>query len=295
MFKIRHAEEFDTSSAQEVSSGQVMVKREHQNGDSSASAYTQPVVVIPASPSVHALHPADLETPQRAVTVQDEADHEDVFVAILSQASWDIKMTEMTMSSLSERTERCAGGGRLFDMEYLDTLFKRLDSTGIDAERRTQVVALLQKVFIDWLSHWRACIEQIGNTSSARILPYNLIAEAGRSMLSSTATTPSRTQLLNVDDTADLTHSRGAREGSDSTCNDSGAQDASEERQGGSEYSTAGSDDLTISTTENSFATSSKHPSMVPRGERAVDNKRVYGTVCPKAPFDVFARAVIAA
>jgi hypothetical protein len=292
-FKINYAEEFDSGSVEEVSRSHVKVEREEQSDDGLAPAYKQPVVIIPANPPTHTTPPPAVVTPQRAA-IRDETDPENVLVTILSQASWDNRMTEMTVNTLFERAKSCAGVGHLFDPEFLDRLFRRLDSAGIDAECRSQVVTLFQRTLETSLSQWSALVDRIGNMVFANILPSSLGTEAGTSTSLSMLITPDHSRLLDLDNTAVVARTPSARERSTSASNGRVLWNASEGNQNESDSSTIGLDNMTTIAAESPLAASSSHASMFPCGERAVNNTRIYGKVCPKAPLDVFARAVIA-
>jgi hypothetical protein len=201
LFKIKYAAEFDNESDREDTGGQIQVKREPRSGDLPAAAYGQPAVESIASTPDETLTLPAVETPRRATATQDGVDQEDVLVAILSQASWDSKMTEMTVKALSERAKERTAGGHLFDTGYLDKLFARLDGAGINAERRSEVVVLLQKAFTDVLSHWSTCVGQIGNEGPSSRLPGSPFQRTRRS---SPMTTPSHPILLDTDEAPEL-------------------------------------------------------------------------------------------
>lgn len=63
--------------------------------------------------------------------------------------------------------------------------------------------------------------------------------------------------------------------------------------QARSDYANIRRDDVSAIVTEKSAPSSANVP-LIARGERSINNKRIYGTVCPKTTFDVFARAVTA-
>jgi hypothetical protein len=74
----------------------------------------------------------------------EAVDQEGIFVAILSQGFWDLNMTKPATENLSERARQVAARGQVFDVEYVNRIVERLDRTGIEAVRRSQVVNLLK-------------------------------------------------------------------------------------------------------------------------------------------------------
>jgi hypothetical protein len=63
----------------------------------------------------------------------EAVDQEGIFVAILSQGSWDLNMTKPATENLSERARQVAAHGQVFDVEYVNRIVERLDRTGIEA------------------------------------------------------------------------------------------------------------------------------------------------------------------
>jgi len=240
-----------------------------------------PLVVVPTARSV--------------ATAGNDADQDDVIVAILSQDAWDDQMTKMTVDNLCERTKRRTSGGHLYNVKYLNRLLYRLDNAGISAERRFQVFSLTQTVFRQMLSDWSICIDQIRNPDFLRELSCINLAERRSSTPPGTIMTPSRLRLLDLDKSAEPVGARAARESSSSSSNDQDSASVTHEHQVNNTYAGTRRNDSSVNATESFSAASSMSHVLVPRGERSINNKRMYGTVCPKAPFDVFARSVIAA
>lgn len=134
LFKIRYAAEFDDESVRSIGC-QANVKHEQQDLDDTASESVQLVSTVPASPSDHAPLPPAIASFQDANSARDGVHQENVFVAILSQGSWDIKMTQMAVDDLARRAQQNAPPGHLFDQAYINGLIRLLDTTGVDAER----------------------------------------------------------------------------------------------------------------------------------------------------------------
>lgn len=144
LFMSKHAAEFDSHSVEEESGSGVHVKQERQNVNNTTIALTQSPRAEFARPSGSMSPLVIVPTPPSVITTGRDVDQDDVIVAILSQDTWDDKMTEMTVDNLCERARNRTSGGQLFDQQYLDRSLDRLDSAGISAERRSAVVGLLQ-------------------------------------------------------------------------------------------------------------------------------------------------------
>lgn len=294
LFKIRHAAGFDDHSVGEGRSSPAQVKRERHRGDETSTAPTRAMSVEEA-PTPGSMSPLVIVPTPRDTIVARNDDQDDVIVAILSQDTWDEKMTNMTVDTLSERARRRAGGGQLFDMEYLIQFLHRLDNAGISAERRSEVVHQLQSVLGHFLSHWNTCVERLGGSASAGMLPYNPLTKTVRSTPPSTIMTPNFHRLLDLENDAESVDISATSEKLSSPRNpqDSGREGRKDRVQ--IDYTTSRRDGFFAIPAATLSASSSLNVPLIPRGERSVNNKRIYGTVCPKAAFDIFARSVIAA
>jgi len=297
-FKQKHAAEFDSHFLQEECSRQVQAKQERRHGDGTASSPTQSTRVGSAIPLGSTSPLVVVPTPRNAIAAEKDTDQDDVMVAILSQATWDNKMTRMTVDNLAERAKCRTSGGHLFDVDYINQLLGRLDNAAINAERRSEVVSLLQTAFKQLLSTWSACVDHIGSLDSRIAAPRILSAETRRSPSPSITTTSNHLRLLGLDKSAQPADVRAACGSLSPSSNEQdfwSFRGDDEDHEVESDHTGTRFDDFSVLATENFSAGSSINCSLVPRGERAVNNKRIYGTVCPKAPFDVFARSVIAA
>lgn len=293
LFKVRHAAEFDDHSVGEGGSSPAQVKRERHHGDEASTSLTRAMSVEQA-PTSGSMSPLVIVPTPRDTIVARNDDQDDVIVADLSQDTWDEKMTNMTVDTLSERARRRAGGGQLFDMDYLIQFLHRLDNAGISAERRSEVVHQLQSVPGHSLSHWNSCVERLGGSASAGILPYDPLTKTVRSTPPSTIITLNLHRLLDLEKDAESVDIPATSEKSSSPRN---PQDSGRERgkdRVHTDYTTSRCDGFLAIPAATLSAPSSLNVSLIPRGERSVNNKRIYGTVCPKAAFDIFARSVIA-
>lgn len=190
LFKANTAINFGRRSAGQGSGSRVQVRQERQHVDGATTTLAHPAQERSAIPMGRMSSLVVLPTPQSVITTGNDVDQDDVIVAILSQDIWDDKMTKMTVDNLAERARDCKSGGHLFDVAYLDRLLSRFDSAGITAERRSEVVGLLQTAFKRSLSAWSAFVDQAGNRDSQRVLPS--VSFAGtRKETSSTTTHPS--------------------------------------------------------------------------------------------------------
>jgi hypothetical protein len=293
LFKARHAAEFDDHSVGEGGSSQAQVKRERHDGEETSTALTRPMSVEQA-PTPGIMSPLVIVPTPRNTIVARNDDQDDVIVAILSQDTWDEKMTNMTVDTLSERARRRAGGGHLFDMDYLIQFLHRLDNAGISAERRSEVVHQLQSVFRHFLSHWNTCVEHLGGSAFAGMLPHNPLTETVRPTPLSTIITPNPSKRLDSDRDAESVDVTAIRETSNSSRSpqDSGCEGARDRVE--FDHNVSQPDGFLAYSAATLSAPSSLNVPLIPRGERSVNNKRIYGTVCPKAAFDIFARSVIA-
>jgi hypothetical protein len=99
LFKIRYGAEFDEESVRDTGS-QGDVKQERQDHTGHGAEAGQPAVFLSGGRSGHTIplqRPA--VKPQKAIT--DGVDQEYIFVTILSQTSWDTKMTQATIKILA--------------------------------------------------------------------------------------------------------------------------------------------------------------------------------------------------
>jgi hypothetical protein len=295
LFMARHAAEFDSHSVGQERGSQVQVKQERQRSDGFTPARTESARVQHTIPPGSTSPLVIVPTPRNAIVVGNDADQDDVIVAILSQDTWDDKMRKMTVDNLSDRAKHRTSGGHLFDAGYLNQLLDRLDNAGINAERRSEVVGQLQSVFRQLLSHWNACVDRIGRSGSHNALPYNLLNETIRSTPPSKTTTPNPLRLLDSDTNAESVDIPITRESSSSPTDDQDSWGVGREDQNDCGGTTSQRISLPADATETLSVPSSTNVPLIPRGEKSIHNKRIYGTVCPKATFDVFARSVIAA
>jgi len=295
LFMARHAAEFDSHSVGKECGSRVQVKQERQRSDGSTPARPESARVQHTMPPGSTSPLVIVPTPRNAIVVGNNADQDDVIVAILSQDTWDDKMTKMTVDNLSDRAKHRTSGGHLFDAVYLNQLLDRLDNAGINAERRSEVVGQLKSVFRHLLSHWNACVDRIGSSDSHGALPYDLLEESMRSTPPITKTTPNPLRLLDSDANAESVDVPATRQSSSSPSDDQDSWSVDREDQNERGGIRRQRISLPADATEMFSAPSSMNVPLVPRGERSINNKRIYGTVCPKATFDVFARSVIAA
>lgn len=144
LFKIRHAAEFDTESVGPDDYSQVQVKQEGQDRETPAVSRMH---LRSATATPHRVRPSYAQrTPQTAGAANSSrpGEHQDgIFIAILSQSSWDDKMTKTTVENLSQRAQQVASAGQLFDVAYVDSIIEQLDRSSIENERRSQVIGLL--------------------------------------------------------------------------------------------------------------------------------------------------------
>jgi hypothetical protein len=226
----------------------------------------------------------------------EAVDQEGIFVAILSQGSWDLNMTKPATENLSERARQVAAHGQVFDVEYVNRIVERLDRTGIEAVRRSQVVNLLKDELRQTLAYWQSCIDQVGNDPQ---LPPKLLAGSATKVAEATrAPSSSSSKLLQVDVSKQnsgtirkLRHLQSSNDSSDTTSDSDSADDhaASE-----SEYVHPRSDKLTGDRTLQPLASNSG-PSTTIDWNKAATNMRIYGTRQPKTAFDILARCTISA
>lgn len=165
LFKIRHAAEFDDKSVTDIG-GQKNVKQEEQQLDNgNAAEASQSAIYMTGSRTNHGTSlPRPATKPDSAFT--DRVDQEDILVTILSQTTWDTKMTQATVKSLAERAQQKASPGNLSDATYIDGLLTRLDMSGIQTGRRTEIVAMLQGALHELLGRWKTCIRRVGDTEN---------------------------------------------------------------------------------------------------------------------------------
>jgi hypothetical protein len=86
---------------------------------------------------------------------------------------------------------------QVFDVEYVNRIMERLDRTGIEAVRRSQVVKLLKNGLRQTLAYWQSCIDQIGN--EPQLPPKSLARSATKVAEATRAPTSSSSKLLYVD------------------------------------------------------------------------------------------------
>lgn len=300
LFKIRHAAEFDGESARGEGGSWVQVKQEPKDDDAitaSPRRVTRSSVRAATITPCRTKIPSAANTPEKAIATTipgDVTDQDSIFVAILSQGLWSLKMTESAIENLSQRARQRAANGQLFDVAYVRSIIDRLDQTGIESTRRSHVVDLLQTTLRSSLGHWSSCINSVGIKSQLpQILPGSQTATI-QGVEENATTTPSQSRLLYVD-VSPATHENpfnrqdSQSDRSESTSiRDSGQDDTGSE----SEYvEHKGPSHTKSRTVQNS--TENPTPSAATDHDKTATNVQLYGTRLPKAAFDVLVRCII--
>lgn len=296
LFKIRYAAEFDNESVGSIGS-QAIVKHEQKDLDDTASESVQFVSTVPVGPPDHPPLPPAMSSSQDANSARDGVHQEDVLIAILSQGSWDIRMTQMAVDDLARRAQQNATPGHLFDQAYINGLIRVLDTTGVEAQRRSQVITMLRASLREPLAEWKLCIDRVGSRSP----PPTPHAGAGSRLCDSNSPAsgpvPSSSRLLYVDigrpvtgDTTTAWDASFHHSASRSSSEDRSAED----EETGSQHAISQSRTLSQHQASPLFS-SATAPSRAANTTKPTNNLRVNGTQRPKAPFDVFAGCVILA
>lgn len=303
LFKIRHATEFDDESASDKSDNRIQVKQEPEDD---CSVAVTPRRVTRSSARAATETPSNTRIKSAAVTPRklskttssrDDTDQDDIFVAILSQSSWDLKMTESAVENLSQRARQTATNGQLFDMAYVDSIITRLDRTGIEPVRRSQVVGLLQEFLRHSLSDWDSCIDQVGSRIQiTSALPDPSLATNRPSESRAVPTPkPGSSQMLYVDVSP---VKRGAFDSQEPQENDDSSNSTSDSDSQDSENCSE-SDYHEHKRKSSTKAPTVRTPLANPGSSTTVDydkittNVRLYGTRYPKSAFDMLARCII--
>lgn len=289
LFKIKHASEFDTESVAEDSG--IRVKDEKQDDDTSALPLMRQERATPA-----------IGTPRTVGGVSSShegTNQEGTLVSILSQGSWEFKMTELAIANLSHRARQAAARGQAFDVAYVNSIIERLDCTGIEAGRRSQVIELLKDEFRQSLKHWESCIDRLGSKRqlSPTSLPHYPVSATQdpkprvTPTPSSSKTTLARSDSVISDNAVRYRHLPCSSDSSDATSDIEEANDDAASKSGYLEIQSGSS-----TGTRNVHSLSSNAgPSSITDWNKSTTNMRLYGTRCPKAAFDVFARCTISA
>jgi hypothetical protein len=229
---------------------------------------------------------------------RESVDQEGIFVAILSQGSWDLDMTKSATENLSQRARQVAARGQVFDVEYVNRIVERLDSTGIEAVRRSQVVQLLKDGVRQTLEYWQSCIDRVGNKSSQ--LPTSLDHHMSEPQVAKPVDIPSlsSSKMLYVDaghktsgNAPKFQNWLSKHDSSDTTSDSESTDDHAPSESDYIEHrSSVPAGDLTVQPLESNAG-----PSTATDWDKAATNMRLYGTRCPKAAFDIFARCTISA
>lgn len=202
-------------------------------------------------------------------------------------------MTQMAVENLSQHAMRRASNAHLFDVAYIEDIFRRLQNADIASGRLSQITQLLREVLKGPLEQWGDCIDRFGSMGHPAPMPSGSSIYTRRSTPTCPEPTPSSSRLLYVDvsQTPSPLDVQSTRERSSSSPSDTeSAPSDSDSDSAQTEW-----DAQSSSMPKKSLAISRKSLTTAARGERAVNNMQLYGTICPKAPFDVFARAIIAA
>lgn len=296
LFKIRYAAEFDDESVRSIGN-QAIVKHEQKDLDDTASESVQFVSTVSDGPSDRAPLLSAIASSQDANSTRDGVHQEDVFIAILSQGSWDIKMTQMAVDDLARRAQKNATPGHLFDQAYINGLIRLLDTTSVEAERRSQVITMLRTSLREPLAEWKLCIDRIGSRSPPPMPHAGAGARLCETNSPGSGPVASPSRLLYVDVglsvTGDTTTAREA------SFHQSASRSSSEDRSTEGEE-TGSQNAIPQSRTffrhqASPLLSSAIVPSRAANTTKSTNNLRVYGTRRPKAPFDIFARCVISA
>lgn len=295
LFKIRYAAEFDDESVLD-SGSHANVKHEQQDVDNTAVELAQFVDPAPSGPQDRTPSLPAIASSQYASSARDGFHQEDVFVAILSQASWDSRMTQMAVDNLARRAQQKATPGHLFDQAYINGLIRLIDTTGVEPERRAQVITMLRASLREPLADWTLRIDRVGirsppptpHTGASRLLEPDS-PESGP--------VPSTSRLLYVDvgrpsmnETARAWCTSSQQSAFRSSSRDSNIEAEDIESQDGVPHSRTLSQHRVSPPLSSTAA-----PSRAANTTKSTNNLRVYGTQRPKAPFDIFARCVISA
>jgi hypothetical protein len=297
LFRIRHAAEFDDESVVAGNNNLVQVKEEQQDDD-----------LLPRSPS----RPTDTtgspyrarSTPtvaaSRAISDSDglrsEVDQESIFVAILSQGSWDLRMTESAIENLSHRAREQAAQGQVFDVTYVNGIIERLDRMGVEASRRSQVVTPLQNGLRKSLTHWQSCVDQDGSKSPPPPTPLDVHATAFQAIDRGITSTPSssktKTRKVETSSKKSDNPAEPRKSPSVSDTSDSVSDSDSTVHDGASESEV---DQRSKAYTKVRKAQPSGSIRRSSKPLKSLPNVRLYGTSRPKTAFDIFARCTISA
>ena len=301
LFKIRYAAEFDGESVTEIGDQTKVKQEEYQHSTGDTIDASQSTLSIAGERPGHETSPRRPATkPDKAIT--DRVDHEDIMVTILSQTFWDKKMTQATIKTLAGRAQHEASPGNLFNLTYIDELLTRLDMSGIEAGRRSQIVTLLQHELYELLRQWRSSIRQVGGSECS--IPPNIDASAvsqdPAGPVQGVVSSSSRLLCANArrhDEGGSPRHPMQQQQDTTSRSNndeansdDSGSED--DQNASGHEKSTT---HRAIERQHSSSFLLAPGSSNMTHTTKSKDNLRVYGTLRPKAPFDIFARCVISA
>lgn len=291
LFRIRHAAEFDTESTGKDNGNQVQVKQEQQDEYTPAVSRMR---LRSATVTPHRTRPtSSRRTPQTENAPSDLhgiADQESMLIAILCQESWGLKMTKVAVEDLLQRAQQVASAGHFFDVGYVDSIIGRLDSSSIETRRRSQVIKLLQEKLRQPLEEWFSRMDQVGREPQP--LPHQF-ASTTHPAAPALTSIPSSSRMAYVDlgcDGSDkAANSRASQRNYDSTDSTSDSDQAGD-GESESEYF----DHEPRARTVQPVATKSG-PSAAVDWNKSATNLRVYGTICPKAAFDIFARCTISA
>lgn len=272
------------------------MKHEQQDVDNTAVELAQFVDPAPSGPQDRTPSLPAIASSQYASSARDGVHQEDVFVAILSQASWDSRMTQMAVDNLARRAQQKATPGHLFDQAYINGLIRLIDTTGVEPERRAQVITMLRASLREPLADWTLRIDRVGirsppptpHTGASRLLEPDS-PESGP--------VPSTSRLLYVDvgrpsmnETARAWCTSSQQSAFRSSSRDSNIEAEDIESQDGVPHSRTLSQHRVSPPLSSTAA-----PSRAANTTKSTNNLRVYGTQRPKAPFDIFARCVISA
>jgi hypothetical protein len=272
----------------------VQVKEEQQDGDSFPVSSSRPTDTT-GSPH-RAWSTPTVAAPQAIVDdngPRSEVDQKSVFVAILSQGSWDLRMTESAIENLSHRAREQTAQGQVFDVTYVNDIIERLDRTGIEAGRRSQVVKLLQNGLRESLTHWQSCVDQVGSKSRPPPTPLDVHVTVIQAIDRGVVSTPSSktreagTSSKKSDKLAKLRKSPSMSDTSDSVSDsDSTIHDGASESE---------VDQISKAHAKVRKAQPSGSVRRSSKPLKSLPNVRLYGTSRPKTPFDIFARCTISA
>lgn len=198
LFKIRHAAEFDDESVRD-SGDLASVKHEQEDLDDTAMELVQSVSTVHAGSPDLAPLPLTMTPTQVANSARDDIHQEDIFVAILSQGSWDARMTQIAVDDLARRAQQNTTPGHIFNQTYVGGLIRLLDTKGVGVERRSQIISMLRTSLREPLAQWRLLIDREGSRSPPPTQHFDAGARSFETDSQGSGPGPSTSKLLYVD------------------------------------------------------------------------------------------------